>query len=584
VLGGEELSGGWLTGNAVQLHWRRTSALLVAATFALIGAAGFAESAAALTPTITAYPTDLPSSAPYAIAAGSDGALWFTELNSREVGRMTVGGTLTLHAALPGGSSASYPYGIAAGSDGAMWFVAQAPSIVGRIDGSGTIQTKALASATANPTHIVSGPDGALWFTEGVTKALGRIPAATPLQTPDESRTTTEGPDGIASGSDGNLWFTEYTAQMIGRMTPGGVTKYFPVTPPTANPQDITAGPEGALWYTEINPEAIVRTAADGTQRAIPLPTGVFPWAIATGSDGALWVAGGEAIARVTTDGSVQTFPVPPGAGATSIAAGPDGNVWFNEENFGKIGRITTPPSASTTAAIATGSSSAAVIGTANGHAQATSFHVEYGPIGGGTSVATEHALGVTTGDTPASATLIGLAPSTAYRARLVVTNPTGATAGTWLSFTTAPAPPAAGGAPALSGLKLAPSAFFAAPSGPTLSRVHYGTTASYRDSQAANTTFTVLQKLRGVLRGRKCVAPRRAHPKQRLKRCTRRVAVGSFTRLDIAGVNRFRFSGRLNGRALKRGRYALRAAARAGTLASRPIEVGFRIKNKRRH
>src|SRR5438105_4966704 len=100
--------------------------------------------AAALTPTITAYPTDSASSAPYAIAAGPDGAVWFTELSGREIGRMTVDGTLRLHAALPGGSSASYPYGITAGSDGAMWFVAQSPSIVGRIDGSGSIQTKAL--------------------------------------------------------------------------------------------------------------------------------------------------------------------------------------------------------------------------------------------------------------------------------------------------------------------------------------------------------------------------------------------------------------------------------------------------------
>ena len=405
----------------------------IAAVVALFGL-GAVPASAALTPTVTDYPTDSALSGPFAIAAGPDGALWFTELNAREIGRMTVDGTLTMHAPLPGGGSASYPYGITAGSDGAMWFVAQTPSIVGRIDSSGGILTKPLASATANPTNIVSGPGGALWFAESVTKAIGRIPATTPLQTPDESRTIPNAPNGIASGPDGNLWFSEYTAQNIGRMTPGGGATYFPAAPPTGNPEDIAAGPDEALWYVEINPSDVVRIATGGSQTPFPMPGGLAPFSITAGSDGALWIPTGDTIVRMATDGSSQTFRLPSGTGATSIAAGSDGNMWFNESNVGKIGRITTAPTASTTGATRSGATTALVTGTANGHAQATSFHIEYGPLGGPTTRTGERSIGTTAGDTSVSAKLRGLKPAKTYRARVVVTNPTGSTAGAFLT------------------------------------------------------------------------------------------------------------------------------------------------------
>jgi virginiamycin B lyase len=412
---------------------------LVGAIAVVVALAGFGAvpASAALTPTVTDYPTDSASSGPTAIAAGPDGALWFAGLNGREIGRMTVDGTLTMHTPLPGGGGASYPYGITAGSDGAMWFVAQSPSIVGRIDSSGTILTKPLASATSNPTHIVSGPGSALWFTDSVTKVIGRIPASTPLQVPDESRTTADSPSGIASGPDGNLWFPQYSAHNIGRMTQTGATTYFPATPSAANPVDIAAGPDGALWYVEINPNDVVRIATDGSQTPFPLPGGLSPFSLTAGPDGALWIVTGDAIVRMTTDGLAQTFTLPAGTGVSSITTGPDGNMWFNEANLGKIGRITTPPIASTTGAQASGATTAVITGTANGHAQATSFHIEYGRPGAPTIQTRERSVGTTAGTIPVSAQLSGLKPAKTYRARVVVTNPTGSSAGAFLSLTT---------------------------------------------------------------------------------------------------------------------------------------------------
>ncbi|MGH7047975.1 MAG: virginiamycin B lyase family protein [Stellaceae bacterium] len=39
--------------------------------------------------TVTEYPLPTPNSGPYAITAGPDGAMWFTEADSGKIGRIT---------------------------------------------------------------------------------------------------------------------------------------------------------------------------------------------------------------------------------------------------------------------------------------------------------------------------------------------------------------------------------------------------------------------------------------------------------------------------------------------------------------
>jgi streptogramin lyase len=397
---------------------------------------------AALTPTIDVFASsDPPSneSGPFSIAAGSDGQIWFTNFNGHGIGRMTVGGRLTLQAPLP---VTQYPEGIAAGSDGAMWFVSQgAPNTVNRIDEAGNVLSKELAVPLANPTHITSGPEGSLWFTESAGKVIGKIPAATPLAVPDESRATADGPNAIAAGPDGNLWFTEYNASAIGRMKPSGETTYFPLPKGIENPEGITAGPDGALWYTALNPGTVVRISTDGAQQPFQLPKETFTDEITTGPDGALWFSAGDKIARLTTAGAFETFPLPEGVGLYSLAPGPDGNVWFTEENVGAIGRITTPPNATTIGAGDVQSGQAKVAGTVNGHSQPTEVKIEYGPVGSTPSSTSPLHLPASAADQPVTIPLTQLVPATAYRYRVVATNPTGTSAGAFAEFTTGPAP-----------------------------------------------------------------------------------------------------------------------------------------------
>ena len=55
---------------------------------------------------------------PIEIAAGPDGALWFTNYGNGSIGRITTAGAVTNFT----DPSISLPYGIAAGPDGALWF------------------------------------------------------------------------------------------------------------------------------------------------------------------------------------------------------------------------------------------------------------------------------------------------------------------------------------------------------------------------------------------------------------------------------------------------------------------------------
>lgn len=87
------------------------------------------------------------------------------------------------------------------------------------------------------------------------------------------------------------------------------------------------------------------------------------------------------------------------------------------------------------------------------------------------------------------------------------------------------------------------------------------GAVVSYRSTQPARTTFTVQRPVAGRRQGRSCVKPSTRNRKA--KRCTRYQSLGSFARIDAAGANRFRFTGRLKGNKLRPGAYRLRAIPR---------------------
>jgi streptogramin lyase len=315
--------------------------------------------AAAPATTVTEYPTPTVDSLPHDITAGPDGALWFTEVSSDRVGRITTGGAITEFTEPDAGPD--QPTGITSGPDGNLWFTQLIADEIGRVTPAGTITEFPLPVNGAKfPEGIVAGPDNALWFTEALNDAIGRI---TTLGVVTNEFPLPDGdglPNAIARGPDGALWFTEPgfdLADQIGRITTSGTITEFNL-PANSSPQDIAAGPDGALWFTMPGRDRIGRITTGGTITEFPVPADMSPRGITAGPDGALYFTDvgvtigkggpniGGGIGRITTAGVVSEFPIPtPSGEPESIVAGPDGALWFTERDASKIGRIDlTPP------------------------------------------------------------------------------------------------------------------------------------------------------------------------------------------------------------------------------------------------
>jgi hypothetical protein len=140
-------------------------------------------------------------------------------------------------------------------------------------------------------------------------------------------------------------------------------------------------------------------------------------------------------------------------------------------------------------------------------------------------------------------------------------------------------------GSPAASGESISPSSFEAAPSGPSAAsarRRKYGARVTYTLNMATEVRFTVRQRQPGRYTGkgrkRRCVA--RTQKNAKAKKCSRLVTLhGSFARSGLAGANSFRFTGRLGGKTLKPGTYALVATPMANGKAGHAATATFRIK-----
>jgi hypothetical protein len=136
-----------------------------------------------------------------------------------------------------------------------------------------------------------------------------------------------------------------------------------------------------------------------------------------------------------------------------------------------------------------------------------------------------------------------------------------------------------------ISALAISPSSFLPAPSGATIAKAKgktkkkqkYGATVSWRDSQAATTTFTVVSEAKGRRQGKSCKQPSRANKGG--KPCKLLVKKGSFTHVDVAGANSVRFSGRLGGKALAKGVYKLQAVPRDAAGSGATVSKSFTIK-----
>ena len=93
-----------------------------------------------------------------------------TGTGNNSIGRITTGGDVTNYT----GTGISDPDGIAAGPDGALWFTNCGSDSIGRITTGGVV-TNYTGTGISVPAGITAGPDGALWFTNYGNDSIGRI-------------------------------------------------------------------------------------------------------------------------------------------------------------------------------------------------------------------------------------------------------------------------------------------------------------------------------------------------------------------------------------------------------------------------
>ncbi len=100
--------------------------------------------------------------------------MWFTQYGANRIGRITTSGAITeFDLPRPGVG----PNDIAAGPDGALWFTEynDAGNAIGRITTDGKVTEYTIPTANSRPWGIAAGPDGNIWFTEYASDKIGRL-------------------------------------------------------------------------------------------------------------------------------------------------------------------------------------------------------------------------------------------------------------------------------------------------------------------------------------------------------------------------------------------------------------------------
>jgi virginiamycin B lyase len=298
--------------------------------------------------TVVEYPITL-GAEPVGVAAGPDGAVWFTMFGTSQIGRITSSGTITTYSL----ATNTFPAGIAAGPDGNLWFCEFGANQIGKITPSGVVSEFPIPNPSGNggPDYITAGPDGALWFTinYGTAGVIDRVST--------DGQFTTFGPpypsaapQQIVTGPDGNLWYSMATSGRVGRMTTAGQIQEFPLPTPSMFALALTASPDGGVWVAEWESDSniLARFAPDGTATQVTLP-GITSqiFGLVVGPDGNFWFTENDTglIGRATPAGVVSEFQTSdPLSDPWMITNGPDGAVWFAENGIDAIGKVVFAP------------------------------------------------------------------------------------------------------------------------------------------------------------------------------------------------------------------------------------------------
>ena len=280
------------------------------------------------------------------VATGADGNVYLVESAAQKVAVLAPDGHGIRQVALPG--PAGTATSAALGLDGRVWVAitsSDAARGLARIDAAGAVSTLTTAGLeSCGPVGMASLAPGRMLFTipnpgDGSCAGADYLGAFNS----DGSAVPTQAIAGRSfdlAVANGGFYVPGFDADTVQRWTldaGGGFHLQTNINVPAGSGADgIEAGADGRLYVTLFNSGQVARVdpaQADGTDAVIVASGLEHPFGMASGSDGALYVASQNArLLRIALDGSQRLIDLPPGFKAWQVAARGD-DIWVTDSN-----------------------------------------------------------------------------------------------------------------------------------------------------------------------------------------------------------------------------------------------------------
>jgi virginiamycin B lyase len=241
------------------------------------------------------YPMLVKTDIPTAVAAGPNGAVWFTIEFSDAIAVFRDG---KIERFRKGGQNLE-PLGLAVDTTDGAWYTDTPMRAISHILPDGSIRSFPLSTPVVRLGRLAVGPDGSVWFADVTTASVTRLKDGNFKRCDVSSLGAT--PYGLAVDGSGSVWTTLQGADQLGFISSGGQATALDIPTRNSGLGDVAVDRGGAVWFVEMRANKIGRFA----------------------------------------DGRFTEFAIPtPSAGLTAIAAAPDDAVWFTEISAGKLGRL----------------------------------------------------------------------------------------------------------------------------------------------------------------------------------------------------------------------------------------------------
>ena len=194
-----------------------------------------------------------PQDAPIAIAAGTDGSIWFTIDNADAIGRLSNGRI----ERLPTSNRNIEPLGLAVAADGSAWYTDLAARAIAHISSVGEIARFVLDTPIARLGRLAIAPDGATWFADPTGYGMTRLKDG--VFTRYQIESARGGPYGVAVTADGTVWATLQNGNQLLKLAADGSSRTFDLPRGGAVPTDVAVGSDGSVWFLQFRANRIGR-------------------------------------------------------------------------------------------------------------------------------------------------------------------------------------------------------------------------------------------------------------------------------------------------------------------------------------